>query len=258
MAFPYRSALVTGASAGFGTEFARQLAPQVERLTLIARRLDRLEALKAELARPGLRIDCHAVDLGDEAGVGHFLALLEPGSIDLVVNNAGVGDHGYFDEGEWARVKAMLEVNIHALTRITHALLPGMIAARHGAVLNVSSIAAFLPMSEMAVYAATKAYVSSFTEAVRAETLSTGVRVMAVCPGPVETEFFSQAERGGGGHANLPKFFVETSPEVVRAALWGLARNRARVIPGPQVWALMKFVGIIPMVILRLIIAKRR
>jgi hypothetical protein len=199
-----------------------------------------------------------ALDVADEAGLEQFLKSLEPGGFDLVVNNAGVGDHGYFDEGDWSRAKQMIQVNITALTRITHAALPAMIAARHGAVLNVASIAAFLPMSEMAVYAATKAYVASFTEAVRAEVRSTGVRVTMVCPGPVGTEFFLKAERGDGGHPNLPRFFQVTSPEVVRVALWGLVRNRPRVFPGPQVWGLMKIVGLIPMVLMRLIIAKRR
>lgn len=256
MSFPYRSALVTGASAGFGVEFARQLAPRVDRLVLAARRLDRLEALRDELVRPGLRIECVAVDLADAADLERFLSGVE--GIDLLVNNAGVGDHGFFDEGEWSRVEPMLQLNIRALTRITHALIAPMVRARHGAVLNVSSIASFVPVPQMAVYAATKAYVTSLSETLRAEVRYTGVRVTAVCPGPVQTEFFARAERGEARTYHAPSAFQVTAHEVARAALRGLARDRARVIPGPIVWGVMTLVALLPLFLLRPFLAQRR
>src|SRR6202034_803008 len=115
--------------------------------------------------------------------------------VSLLVNNAGVGDHGLFERSDWPRVKAMIDVNIESLTRLTHALLPDLVRAGRGAILNVSSIASLLPIPKMAVYAATKAYVTSFSEALRAELRGTGVSVTAVCPGPVDTEFFAVAER---------------------------------------------------------------
>lgn len=256
MSFPYRSALVTGASAGFGVEFARQLAPRVSRLVLLARRVDRLEALRAELERPGLKIECEAVDLGNEVSLRQFLERVE--GIDLVVNNAGLGDHGDFHEGDWSRVEPMLRVNIEALTRITQAALPGMVRARHGAILNVSSIASLMPVPKMAVYAATKAYVTSFSEGIRIETRGTGVRVTTVCPGPVKTEFFDLAERGAGKKYDAPAWFQVTPETVVRTALSGLAHDRARVIPGPIVWAAMMVIALVPMVLLRRAMALRR
>ncbi len=125
-AFHQRVALITGASSGLGAEYARQLAPHVSGLILVARRRDRLEALRSELARPGLEIECHAVDLADRAALDAFLATIVAAApaVDVVINNAGLGDHGFFETSDWARGEAMIEVNIRALTRITHALVP--------------------------------------------------------------------------------------------------------------------------------------
>src|SRR4051812_10951690 len=192
------TALITGASSGFGQEFARQIAPHARSLILVARRLDRLEKLKAEIDRPGLAVHCHVADLGDEVQTGAFLASLAASGerVTLLINNAGLGDHGFFENSDWSRVEAMLDVNIKALTRLTHALLPELVRAGRGAILNVSSIASFLPLPKMAVYAASKAYVTSFTEALRAEVRDAGISVTALCPGPVNTEFFENAERG--------------------------------------------------------------
>src|SRR6185295_7557808 len=111
-----------------------------------------------------------------------------------LINNAGLGDHGLFESSDWSRIELMLNVNVVALTRLTRALLPELIQAR-GAVLNVSSVASLLPLPKLGVYAATKAYVTSFSEALRAELRGTGVSVTALCPGPVDTEFFGVAER---------------------------------------------------------------
>ena len=178
------TALITGASAGLGREFARQLAARADTLILVARRDDRLQQLAEELARSGLTVRCHVTDLADSAQLETLLAELAGPSacLDLVINNAGVGDHGLFETSEWPRVRAMLEVNITALTRLTHALLPALIRSGRGAILNVSSIASLLPLPQMAVYAATKAYVTSFSEAIRAELRGTGVSVTALCP----------------------------------------------------------------------------
>ena len=253
------TALITGASSGFGREFARQLAPFAGTLILVARRLDRLEELKAEIARPGLAVHCHAVDLADDAQTGKFLDALAAGGecVSLLINNAGCGDHGLFEDSEWRRVRAMLDVNIGALTRLTHALLPGLVRARRGAILNVSSIASLIPVPRLTVYAATKAYVTSFTEGIRAEVRGTGVTVTAVCPGPVDTEFFEIAERPDGVPAPAPAIIKVPAERVVREALAAVARDRARVIPGWIVWAMMSITALVPIFVLRVFLNLR-
>ena len=253
------TALITGASSGFGREFARQLAPSAGTLILVARRADRLEELKAEVARPGLTVHCHAVDLADEAQTEKFLSTLaESGErVSLLINNAGCGDHGLFEDSEWRRVQAMLDVNITALTRLTHALLPDLVRARRGAILNVSSIASLIPVPKLTVYAATKAYVTSFTEGIRAEVRGTGVTVTAVCPGPVDTEFFAIAERPHDESAPAPAIIKVPAAQVVREALAAVAQDRARVIPGWIPWAMMSITALVPIFVLRVFLNLR-
>jgi short-subunit dehydrogenase len=240
---------------------ARQLAPQAAALILVARRADRLEDLRLELIRPGLEIHCHVVDVANEAQVTTLLDLLAGSGlkIDLLINNAGVGDHGLFEESDWAKVKAMLDVNVQALTRLTHALLPQLIRSGNGAILNVSSIASYLPIPKMAVYAATKAYVTSFSEAIRGELRGTGVSVTALCPGPVDTEFFDLAERPEAVEQGpAPEIFKVPVAQVASEALEAVLRDRPRVIPGWIVWAVMTFVSLLPFFIVRLFVAQRR
>lgn len=255
------TALITGASSGIGAEMARQLAPHARRLVLVARRRERLDVLKGELARSGLEIACHAADLADGASVEKLLAEIaaDGGRIDFLINNAGLGDHGLFEASDWKKVQAMLDVNIKALTRLTHALLPDIIRSGRGAILNVSSIAAYLPMPNMAVYAASKAYVNSFTEALRAELRSTGVIVTALCPGPVETEFGGIARREGEiDAAPAPEIFKLPVERVVREGLMAVAADRARVVPGWLLAALMFVTALVPMFILRTFLAPSR
>lgn len=254
------TALITGSSSGLGHEFARQLAPDAATLILAARRGDRLEKLAAELARPGLQIVVRAVDLGNDDALGAFLGELNDAGweIDLLINNAGLGDHGDFVEAGWERTRAMLEVNVTALTRLTHALLPAMRARRRGTILNVSSIASLLPVPKLAVYAATKAYVTSFSEAIRAELRGSGVTVTTVCPGPVATEFGAVATRAGQPDAfDSPTFFQVHVAEAARAGLHAAARDRARVIPGWQVALVMTVAAAIPMWLLRQAMSRR-
>jgi short-subunit dehydrogenase len=246
--------LITGASSGIGAEMARQLARHARAMVLVARRADRLEALKVELERSGMEIQCHAADLADGVQVEALLSALEESGVrvDLLVNNAGLGDHGLFEESDWRRVQAMLDVNIKALTRLTHALLPGIIRSGRGAILNVSSIAGYLPMPKMAVYAASKAYVTSFTEALRGELRGAGVVVSALCPGPVDTEFGALAKREGEEDvAPAPAFLKQPVERIVRDGLRGLDRGRARTIPGLPLAALMFITALVPIFILR-------
>ena len=179
--------------------------------------------------------------------------------VTLLINHAGVGDHGFFEESDWSRVSAMLDVNIKALTRLTHAVLPDLVRAGRGAILNVSSIASLLPLPKMAVYAATKAYVTSFSEALRAELRGTGVSVTALCPGPVNTEFFVIAERSTSQEPMpAPELFKVPAAEVVATALAAVERDRARVIPGWFVCAVMTIASLVPIFLLRLFLTQRR
>ncbi|MEO8351846.1 MAG: SDR family oxidoreductase [Chthoniobacteraceae bacterium] len=252
------TALITGASSGLGAEFARQLSFHANTLILVARRRDRLDLLAAEINRPGLTVRCFAVDVANEEQLEAFIRETAGENFSLLINNAGCGDHGLFEESEWPKVKAMLDVNIAALTRLTHAFTPRLVRAGTGAILNVSSIAALLPLPQMGVYAATKAYVTSFTEALRAELRGTGVSVTAVCPGPVNTEFFGIAERPGSrGKVPTPEFFKVPSEQVVREALRAVLTDRARIIPGWRLFLVMTLTALVPMFILRFALNQR-
>jgi uncharacterized protein len=256
------SVLITGASAGIGAEFARQLAPMVSRLVLIARRSDRLDALKSELSEvhPRLELFTRCVDLRDQDELERFCDWLAQSdlAIDLLINNAGLGDHGPFIDSQWKRVSSVLEVNMRALTYLALRLLPGMRKSGGGAVLNVSSTAGFLPLPNNAVYAATKAYVTSFSEAIRAELRSSNITVTTLCPGPVSTEYLSQATRPDDHESHTaPDFFIVPVQEIVRQALEALAKDRARVIPGAFVNFSMTIIAFIPMFIKRLVYRAR-
>ncbi len=254
------TALITGASSGFGAEFTRQLAPRAKALILVARRRDRLEELAAEIARPNLAIRCCAVDLADGEDMDRFFRELAalPVTVDLVINNAGLGDHGLFEESEWPRVEAMIDVNVTALTRVTHEMLPGLIARKRGTILNVSSIASLLPLPQLAVYAATKAYVTSFSEALRAEVRGTGVNIVALCPGPVDTEFAAVAERADSNGAQLaPPYFKVPAEQVVRDGLTAVEQGSARIIPGWLVFLTMTLTSLLPFFMVRYALNQR-
>src|SRR6202048_946420 len=249
--------LITGASAGIGYEFARQLAPVVSTMVLVARRNDRLAALKSELKviNPKLELFSRPLDLRDKDELERFCDWLDESdlAIDVLINNAGLGDHGPFVDCEWERVNSMLQVNVYALTYLTFRVLPKMRKARCGVILNVSSIASLLPLPNSAVYAATKAYVTSFSEAVRAELRSSDISVTALCPGPVSTEYLLHATRAGERQRHTaPDSFIVPGTEVVRQALKAATNDRARVIPGTIVNLAMTAVAFLPMFIKRL------
>jgi short-subunit dehydrogenase len=229
MDFKGNWALVTGASSGIGEVFARAMAERGANLVLSARSQNKLEVLAQELReRFGTSVEVLACDLS-APGAGAALAARlaqQDVRIDVLVNNAGFGLFGQLHEVEPARTSQQLHLNVAALTELTCALLPQMRARDHGAIVNVASTAAFQPLPYMAVYAATKTYVLSFTEALWAETRGTGVRVTAVCPGATETAFFDTASE----HASVGR---RMAPEkVVASAFSALDRRRCSVIPG--------------------------
>jgi short-subunit dehydrogenase len=249
------NALITGASSGLGREFARQLAGRARSLVLVARREQRLSELRGKLTQhhPNLVVHIRETDLADLAQLKELVAWLEREKInvDLLINNAGLGDSGPFATSNPKGNEQMMLVNMVALTSLTRHLLPQMIARKRGGILNVSSSAGFLPIPGFAVYAASKAYVTSFSEALRTELRGTGVSVCALCPGPVHTEFQEVAKRPGGQPDSGPEFVYVSVEQVVHDALAALDADRPLVIPGFAMKLGMFLVRITPMSILR-------
>ena len=222
------TALVTGASSGIGEAFARALAGRGDDLVLVARSADRLEALAAELrARHGVRAEVIAADLADPAAPDASAAELAARglAVDTLINNAGFGTHGEFAAQDAKRERDEVIVNAYAPLALTHALLPGMLARKHGEIVNVASTAAFQPVPYMATYGATKAFLLSFSEALAEEVRAHGVRVVALCPGQTDTAFFTEIGEARVGRARRPE-------QVVASALRALRRGRAVVVDG--------------------------
>lgn len=217
------TALITGASSGFGVEFAHRFAERGADLVLVARRADRLETLAAELATTyGTRSTVVALDLtAPDAVVTLQKRLSDAGiSISSLVNNAGFGSFGTVAETDPAVLDGQVALNVAALVSLTRAFLPELLANGNGALVNVASTAAFQPIPRMAVYAASKAFVLSFTEAIWHEAKGSGLRVTALCPGPAHTEFAGIAD-------NEPAMIGvwATAPQVVAAAMKALDRR---------------------------------
>ena len=219
--------LITGASAGLGAEFARQCAARGEALLLVARRRDRLEALKSEI---GGDVHLIAADLAEAGAAESLMAQVaaEGLAVATLINNAGFGGGGAFAGQPLDRQREMIDLNVRTLTLLCHLALGPMIERGKGAILNVASTAAFQPGPGSAVYFATKAYVLSFTEALHQELKGSGIKVSALCPGPTATEFGEVA----GYKGPALKRFKGDAAGVVKAGLDGLDRNRAIVIPG--------------------------
>ena len=252
--------LITGASAGIGREFARQLAGRARSIILVARREDRLAELRDELQEqhPNLAVRIRQVDLADPAQSQELMEWLDRENInvDLLINNAGLGDSGPFATSDSIRNKQMTLVNVVALTSLTRHVLPQMIAKRRGGILNVSSSAGFLPVPGSAVYAATKAYVTGFSEALRAELHGTGISVCALCPGPVRTEFQQVARRPDDRPEIGPEFVLVPVEQVVRDAIKGLEADKPIVIPGFAMKLAMLLARLTPMPLLRLLLRR--
>lgn len=258
----HECALITGASSGLGEEYARQLARRCRRIVLVARRKERLLDLENVLKglNPDLEVGSLQVDLAVAAERADMISRLA-GTLwmpDLLVNNAGMGDYGEFGSADWDKLHQMIQVNATALTHLTHAFLPEMLSRGAGAIVNVSSLAADLPIPDFAVYAATKAYVTSFSEALRMEVRDRGVSVLAVCPGPVRTEFGEVAQRGEDGPEHgVREWFYEERETVVGESLMALEMDRARVYPGWKIALAAAGIAILPVAVIRLLMANR-
>lgn len=197
-----RTALITGASAGIGLELSRALAPKLDLLILVARRLERLEPLAKRLRTrfPALKVAPQATDLSDPESVRGLLQQLEVQrlEVDVLVNNAGLGESELFETSPWSRIQQIIAVNIVAMLRLSHHLLAPMISRGRGAILNIGSGAGYAAMPNAAVYTASKHFVRAFTESLRAQLSTTGITVSEAAPGPVDSEFDEVAGIEGG------------------------------------------------------------
>lgn len=224
-------ALVTGASSGIGRDIARLLAADGHSLVLAARGTEAMETLAAELRTKGVTVHVITIDLADPDGPQRLVdELTSRGiTIDILINNAGFGGHGRFDQMDLKHQLDMLQVNIVALTHLTHLLLKPMVVAGRGRVMNVASVAGFLPGPLIAVYYASKAYVLSFSEALTSELEGTGVTVTALCPGPTLTDFHKRAKVE---HTALFSANLMASDAVARMGYDGMMMGKRLVIPG--------------------------
>ncbi|MGH8516206.1 MAG: SDR family NAD(P)-dependent oxidoreductase [Panacagrimonas sp.] len=227
-------ALVTGASGGIGEAFARRLAADGLDLMLVARSGDKLKQLARALRKScGVRVETLALDLAKPgAGPRVKLAVEEAElKVDVLVNNAGFGMVGSFHKLDPARTGEMVALNIGAVVDITHAFLPDMLSLGRGAILNIASMAAFQPTPYMTSYGATKAFVLSFSEGLWGEYRKRGIRVLAVCPGPVDTGFFD-ATGFPETRAGMPRRMMLKAERVVEESLDALSRNKMIIVPG--------------------------
>jgi short-subunit dehydrogenase len=223
------AALVTGATAGIGLSFARQLAAEGHDVVLVARDVERLGRVAAELRTVHLiSAEVLPADLATAEGVGAVAERLQDPNrpVDLLVNNAGFTLRRPFLVNDIADEEAMLDILVRAVLRLTHAVLPGMVERGHGAVVNVSSIAGWVPRG---TYGAAKAWVTSFTQGLDGQLEGTGVRAMVLAPGFVRTEFHDRARIDMSG---LPSFMWLDADDVVRTALRDLQRGRTVSVPG--------------------------
>ncbi|MBB6434966.1 SDR family NAD(P)-dependent oxidoreductase [Streptomyces candidus] len=237
------TALITGATAGIGSAFARRLAADGHNLALVARNTERLREQATELHdKHGVEAEVLAADLSTDEGIAAVEERLADRThpVDLLVNNAGFGNKGEFLEVPMADELTMLKVHCEAVLRLTSAAVRGMKERRRGGVVNVASVAAFVPRG---TYGASKAWVVQFTQGAAKDLSGSGVRLMALCPGFVRTEFH---ERAGMGTDNIPSWMWLDADKLVAEALKDLARGKTLSIPDPRYKALMGVVKVAP------------
>jgi hypothetical protein len=230
--------LITGASAGIGAELARVVAPRAKAVILLARREDRLTALAQELSGARAEILTVSCDLRNLADIDAALSRISGRfpHIDVLINNAGLGDFTLFRDSNWERVDNMLETNVRALVYLTRKLLPSMLERGRGGVLNVSSGMGMETLPGFSVYVGTKHFVTGFTESLRLETLGSGVVVSQVCPGPVETEF---AQVSRSPIEELPGFLRLSARACAEQSIAGFERGKAIIVPGALMRVIM-------------------
>ena len=229
------TALITGASAGLGAEFARQLAQKGYNLALTSRRSDRLESLATELIHKyKIQAQVLPADLSVEEGISkvtEWIPNIQP--VEILVNNAGYGIRGKFAMDPIEKSVNMLQVHVYAAVRLTHAALPGMLNRQSGSIINVSSMAALFPIRNV-MYSSTKVFLVNFSKALQSELWGSGVKVQVLMPGYVHTEFHDTAEFSGYKKSSIPKIFWLEVPAVVAKSLADLEKESVECIPGWQ------------------------
>jgi uncharacterized protein len=229
---PGSTCLITGASSGIGADIARSLAARGHGVALAARRTERLEQLAGELRdRNGVRVETFGCDLCDADARRSVRAEIDERGlrVEVLVNNAGFGTAGRFDRLDVERELELVHVNVEAVVDLCGRYVPELVRRGRGAVLNVASTAAFQPLPRQATYAASKAFVLAFTDALHEDLADTGVTATTLCPGPVKTEFMAAA---GMDWEGLPGFIWSDSAEVAEAGVKGLERGSRLVVPG--------------------------
>ena len=225
-------AVVTGASSGIGKAIARQLAKEGHSLIIVARSVDKLESLKAELeaANPTVTVEVFACDLADAAARATLLAKLEDTDVSILINSAGIATFGKFQDLDPAGERMQFELNATALYELTAAVVPGMVARKSGAICNVGSAAGNTSIPGNATYVGTKAFVNTFTEALHYDLKGTGVACTLLAPGPVRPD----ARDDGANEVDeaVPDFLWTSTDDCARDTLNALAKNKLRVVPG--------------------------
>ncbi len=254
--------LLTGASAGIGKAMAKILAGHgAKSLILVARREHELENLKRELieAYPQVAVHIYPCDLTDKTAIDHLLHFVsrEVGAIDILINNAGMGDYSLFESASWNKTEKMIQLNVQALTYLTHKFSAPMIALGRGGILNVSSGFGLMFMPGMSVYAATKHYVTAFSEALRIELKGTGVVVSQLCPGPVTSEF-SEVAGSDSLSKDIPSWIELSAEQCAQEALAGFAKGKALIVPGAFMRVALRLGSMIPRPFLRMALGGQR
>ena len=250
-------ALVTGASAGLGASFVRRLAAEGRDLVLVARDAERLEATAAELReRYPVQVEVLPADLGTEEGCAAVAARLaaEDKPVDTLVNNAGFGLYQAFGKAPVDRELQMLDVNVRAVLVLSHAAAVAMTGRGRGEIINVSSVAGFLPRGSAATYAASKAWVTSFSEGLAALLKHKGVRVTAICPGFTHTEFHARAK---ADMSDTPSFLWLDADRVVADGLADARAGKVISVPSKRYRAIVTLVKLLPRPVVARVLARR-
>lgn len=248
-------ALVTGATAGLGAEFAAQLAARGHDLVLVARDVARLDERKLELgAAHGVTVETLSADLVTDNGCAAVADRIAQGDIDVLVNNAGMGAYAAFGEADLAREEFQLDLNVRAVLRLSHAAVRAMSARGSGRIVNISSVAGFVPRGGNATYSASKAWVTMFTEALSVQLAGSGVTATAVCPGFTHTEFHERAE---ADMSNVPDRMWLEAADVVREGLADAFAGKPVSVPSRRYQVLVTVARTLPRPLLRAIMARR-
>lgn len=246
------TAIVTGASSGLGEQYAVQLAKLGYDLVLVGRTASALESVAERVRETGRDAEVMIADLADAADLERVCERAGRRGVGMLVNNAGVGTPGEFVSSEPRSEQAMLALNVTAVMRLCHAALPGMLDRDRGAIVNVSSVAAYTPSDTGPGYSASKAYVAALTESIAVKTQGTGVKAMAVFPGFVRTEFH---QRIGMDTDWIPSWAWLRAEDVVRASLQDLAIGRTRSVPSTRYKVAMNLARVVPRPLLRRVLA---